>query len=520
MQRELFEAETHRKLEEDLMRKKAQREGAVPPSELDQDGRGLLPFVIQEVADGSNVTGRGGLPLVVEVLRGYRADDLIKKYVRIKLRARGYTDVELAEGLVLLQASGGEHLEDMQVLKEDEGLCRLLNRTLPSPDAERSFLLGFHDEALLEAARQLARERGERSYVPEESEGLKGLFMVHAELMRRMAQPSKGTTATLDHDATVIDSYKQTATWHYKGARGYQPAVVYWAEQDLVVADEFRDGNVPAGTDNLRLIKRSFAELPEWVLRRAFRADSACYEECVLKWLADDDRTEGPKGKIDFTISADMTPQLRALCQQVQEPDSGADADVPRWQMLDETRADETVEWAEVEFTPGNWHKDALPLRYLVVRFIRRQGKLFSTGDREKYLAVVTNRTGAGDEIICGHWQKAGTIEHVHDETKNGLGGGVLPCAEFGANAAWYRFAMLTYNALSVIKQHALPTELQKVKAKRLRFLVFNLAATISVHARTLISHMGIMLLHRVGIRQLRALLKSLRRQVAFVPTG
>ena len=54
------------------------------------------------------------------------------------------------------------------------------------------------------------------------------------------------------------------------------------------------------------------------------------------------------------------------------------------------------------------------------------------------------SREGKGDQLIRWHRQKAGTIEHRHDETKNGLGAGVLPGAEFGANAAWYRLSMLT----------------------------------------------------------------------------
>jgi hypothetical protein len=88
---------------------------------------------------------------------------------------------------------------------------------------------------------------------------------------------SRCTKATLDHDATILESHKREAQAHYKGGRGYQPAVVYWAEQDLVVADEFRDGNVPAGMENLRLIQRAFASLPSTVRERYFRADSACY---------------------------------------------------------------------------------------------------------------------------------------------------------------------------------------------------------------------------------------------------
>ena len=39
---------------------------------------------------------------------------------------------------------------------------------------------------------------------------------------------------------------------HYKDGRGYQPSAIYWAEQDLAVADEYRDGNVPASMEYSR----------------------------------------------------------------------------------------------------------------------------------------------------------------------------------------------------------------------------------------------------------------------------
>ncbi|MBX3252425.1 MAG: hypothetical protein KF901_34945 [Myxococcales bacterium] len=58
----------------------------------------------------------------------------------------------------------------------------------------------------------------------------------------------------MDHDATVIESHEPQAKAHYKGGRGYQPSVIYWVEADQVLGDDFRDGKVPAGMDNLRLI--------------------------------------------------------------------------------------------------------------------------------------------------------------------------------------------------------------------------------------------------------------------------
>jgi hypothetical protein len=54
--------------------------------------------------------------------------------------------------------------------------------------------------------------------------------------------------ATLDVDATILESQKRSALATYDGRTGYQPVVALWAEQDVVLADEFRDGNsLPSG---------------------------------------------------------------------------------------------------------------------------------------------------------------------------------------------------------------------------------------------------------------------------------
>lgn len=50
--------------------------------------------------------------------------------------------------------------------------------------------------------------------------------------------------ATVDQDATIIGSSKQFALRTYEGERGYQPMLAVWAEMNVVLADEFRDGNV------------------------------------------------------------------------------------------------------------------------------------------------------------------------------------------------------------------------------------------------------------------------------------
>ncbi len=442
--------------------------------------QGLLPYGVEVAEDADAVTGRAGLPLVLETLRALGLERVIAEHVQVRERASGYTEAEKIEALVLLLAAGGDCLDDIAVLQADRGLLRLLRRKLPSADTLRHFLYAFHDDALIQQA-QAERPAGQVADIPAENAALQGLGRVNAALGHRVAAQGQGRKATLDHDATLQESHKQQALPHYQGGRGYQPAAIYWVEQALVVADEYRDGNVPAGMETLPLIQRGFASLPETVTEYAFRADSACYEERTLQWLADPARAGGPQGPIGFTISADMTEPLHALCVAV--PGHS-------WTLFEE-RPDETVWCAEVEFTPGDWPKAAWPLRYLVLQIRKKQGQLFAAGGNTKYLAVVSNRDGAVADLIRWHWQKAGTIELVHDVTKNELGAAVPPCGRFGANAAWYRLSLLTYNVLSALKSLALPPSLSAARPKRLRFAVFTLAGRIVSHAGRLLVRVG-----------------------------
>jgi len=211
------------------------------------------------------------------------------------------------------------------------------------------------------------------------------------------------------------------------------------------------------------------------------RGDSALYEEPVLKWLADPDRPSGPRGFIGFTISADMTRELLAACATLLDAD---------WLRIEE-RDRETVFATDVEFTPGNWPKTAEPLRYVAVKFVDKQLGLDGRAS-VKHLCVVTNRRDlAAVDLLRWHWAKAGTIEHVHDVVKNELGGGTLPSKRFGANAAWFRLALLTYNVLSAMKQLALPPNLESARPKRMRFALFTLAARLASHAGALVMKIG-----------------------------
>lgn len=414
--------------------------------------------MIVTLEEREDVTARAGLPLVTETSRALGLDEQARQLFGPPRRREDFGADEQLETLSTLIAAGGNRAEDIRTLAEDKGLVRLLGGPFASPDSLLDFVNSFHDEECWSE-----RPTDKKAFVPPESEKLQALDQLNGSLVLRAAD-AECARATIDHDGTIIESHKREAMIAYEGTRGYQPLVAVWAEEDLLVADEFRDGNVAGGEDPLSSVKRAFGKLPKTVTERFFRGDSADYYEPLLKYLVGE--------RIGFAISADMTRELRAVC--VGQPESA-------WQEM-EKREHEQVEVAEVEFTPGTWGKNAEPLRYIALRFTPLQTALFE-GATVRYHAVVSNRRDLEPAaIVEWHRGKAGTIEHVHHVLKNELAAGVMPCQQFGANAAWFRINVITYNLLTALKRKALPERYRRACPKRLRFELFTLSAKLAIH--------------------------------------
>jgi hypothetical protein len=107
-----------------------------------------------------------------------------------------------------------------------------------------------------------------------------------SELGRRYADHR---IPTVDEDDTIIESHKQEAKATYEGSnkrsRGYQPMMSVWAETNVILADEFRDGNVPAPQDPLNVAQAASAALPSTANEFYYRDNSACHEYRLLDWL-------------------------------------------------------------------------------------------------------------------------------------------------------------------------------------------------------------------------------------------
>lgn len=456
----------------------------------------MRDFTLVEGPEEESLTARAGLTMVAQAFASSGARAVADKVIK-KRRARGFAVSDMLQSLIVLIAAGADRCEDLFMLQEDQALATLLGHAFPAPQTARDFLEQFDQER--EELPLLLQ--GDKASIYDESPGLRGLLQVHRQIVGWQQANVPCTQATLDVDATIIESSKKAALRSYEGERGYQPTVVYWPEADLILYDQFRDGNVPAGCGNEHVIETALTLLPTSITQRYLRGDSALYETDVLKMLQ--------KQSVLFAISAKMSAELKAAVEQV------ADAD---WTSLG---SDEITDGpgtmrscAEVDFTPVallDKMTNKYP-RYLAIRVTKKQGELFDDGVSVRHFAVVTNRTGSCQEILAWHRKKAGTIEHVHHVMKNELAAGAMPSGKFGANAAWFRINVLVYNLLSALKKMALPKEYALARPKRLRFAFFNTIGRTLAHARTFSLRVAKSL-----CALLRYALNELRRSKSFV---
>jgi len=299
-----------------------------------------------------------------------------------------------------------------------------------------------------------------------------GLRKVNAELIAAVDAKSPQRTATLDQDATLVPTTKGEALFCYKGFKAYQPLNVYWAEHDVTLHSEFRDGNVPAAYQNLRVLQEALDCLPGGVEKVFYRSDSAGYDSHLILYMA---RGEHKRfGVIEFAISCDVTPAFRAAVSEVAEGD---------WQPVHRRvlqkdgsvkLVDTKQESAEVVFAPQSLSLslNTPPLRFVAVRECLSEEEQLRFpgmeadqlelpfpvadfgGKRYKLHGIVTNRIEMpADELIAWHRERCGKSEEVHDVMKYDLAGGTMPSGDFGVNAAWWAIMVLAQNLNAAMKR-------------------------------------------------------------------
>ena len=87
-----------------------------------------LPFKYEEKKRESGITSLGGLALYTGLAHIMDLSKSVRSHIRIREDTQGWTDSQVIMSLILLNLSGGDCIDDLNILESDEGFCRILRR--------------------------------------------------------------------------------------------------------------------------------------------------------------------------------------------------------------------------------------------------------------------------------------------------------------------------------------------------------------------------------------------------------
>lgn len=394
----------------------------------------ILPFEIEPA--NAALTAHGGLVLPYETARALQLPRVIDSELPWPGSGRGYKPSEFVMPMILMLHGGGKKLDDLREIAGEVNLRDLLEmKELPASCTVGDWL----------------RRMGE------DGKGLAGLERVNHHMVREGLRRDKRREYTLDVDAVVIESEKAEAQWTYKKEKGYQPLLGFLFEPGLLIKDEFREGNVPAGSGIKAFLQSCCEKMPPDKRIGYFRSDSAGYQAEVINYCV--------KNGILFSITGDKDSAVMKAIKAIREEE---------WE--------ESPKGRQIAETIHTMNETKEAFRLMVQRWPKRQGDLF---DPEPYCyhVIATNRTESPGEVISIHNQR-GQAENYIKELVSGFGMEWMPCRETYANAVFFRIGVLAYNLFLLMKNLILFPWYRASTIATVRWKLYQTAGMVVSHAR------------------------------------
>jgi hypothetical protein len=388
------------------------------------------------------------LILIEKVARELGLDQLLGYHFGgLKKRARGLRVSRQILDLASMLIDGGERIEDMRQLATDKAWQTLRDKGgAMAPRTARDLLYRFTEETT------------------------KRFEKMESQMAQRVAKRiPEVMTATIDADATFIEARKKESKMSFKGAPGYYPMLGFWAETQLAIQGEFRQGNEAPSSKALAFLKKCERSIPKEIERRRVRADAAWFQAEVMDYC--DGRS------IDFAIGG---TQNEAMMKVIDMIPAG------QWESWTEDKGElylhpERRDW-EVAETVYSFEKSRKAYRVVVIRKPYPQLDMFK-GIIYDYMIIVTNMEWEKRRVMRWYWERCNS-ENWIKELKYGFGLNQFPCSRELPNAAYFHIVLLAYNLVQALKLLKLDFGWRYMTVKTLRYHLLHVAGLVVRHAR------------------------------------
>lgn len=380
------------------------------------------------------VTGKMGLSWLAHAMEDFG----VKKIISDGYEKGSNREIEYFRKImtaVMARVAGGERVEDVENLRVDVGLLESL---------------GW--EEMMSADTYLNMIKDKRSNAK--------LRQINNAIVIKAMKELEEDELTYDNDATYFDSAKDSAGYSYQKSKQFSGLVGSIAELGMINTVDFRRGNVSPQDGIMNQLKKAAAQAKAAGKRiKNFRNDSAGYRMDVMTYCS----IEG----INYYISADQDAAVRKTIQGIK---------ASQWKMMEDKYAkNEGTKWAETRHQMSK----GFTVRMLVLRWENPDPDLF---DKSPYCyhAIVTNDVESEPmEWLKKHNGRMGTIEHRHDEIKNGLGGDYAPSHDFEKNRGYFLIGILAYNMVEILKRFYIGMSTIKWKIKTIRYQFIHVCGKI-----------------------------------------
>jgi len=215
------------------------------------------------IVEGDNLVSYGGGILIDEFIYKLSLPQIIDTTVKVKERERGYKESEAILALMVSVITGGECLDDLLALREEEAFKTIWRHgDIPHPTTMGDFLRRFD----LGHIRQLDS--------------------VNAQAFNKIYSASEKLFAiTMDIDSTLDEVHgtkKEGAKWTYTGIKALNPLVCFIRENGDWLHSRLRSGNTYTSDGAVSFIRESYHKVKDFAEQINACMDSGFYDKRLL----------------------------------------------------------------------------------------------------------------------------------------------------------------------------------------------------------------------------------------------